>query len=486
MKLKSFLIGLFAFCSASIFAQTPCVDGMAGDYPCDGFDLQSHMSLDDLGITANGNDIWGWTDPEFGNEYVLMGGNNRTVFVDITDPVNPIFVGFVETATGSSLWRDVKVIDHYAVIVSEAGGHGLQVFDLTRLRDAVDMPVDFAPDAVNNDFGSAHNIAVNDETNYAYVIGADTYEGGPHFIDLTDPLNPVTAGGFSEDGYTHDCQIITYWGPDEEYHGREIIFASNENSLTIIDATEKTNPVMLSRMEYEESFYTHQCWLSIDQSTIYMNDELDESNLGVNTKTFVIDVNDLDNPSVEHIYFGETSAIDHNLYVRGDLIYESNYTSGLRVLQQTDVPEAPLDEVGYFDVHPGDDNATFSGTWSNYPYFESNNIAVSSMELGLFILHSPTIIPADIDAPGPDAVEEISIDQFSIYPNPTDDVLNVAFSDNVRAEYWTITDLSGRVVLTGSNGMNHQLTQIDVSDISSGAYLLSINGSQAVQQFMKK
>ena len=107
-------------------AQTPCVDGFAGDYPCEGLDLLSVRSLEELGGGANGNDCWGWVDPESDREFVLYGRSNGLSVVEVTDPMNPVFVARVPTATVQSLWRDVKVHDNHAFIVSEAAGHGMR------------------------------------------------------------------------------------------------------------------------------------------------------------------------------------------------------------------------------------------------------------------------------------------------------------------------------------------------------------------------
>ena len=76
---------------------------------------------------------------------------------------------------------------------------------------------------------------------------------------------------------------------------------------------------------------------------------------------------------------------DHNLYVKGDKVFQSNYVSGLRVLDISD-PTEP-EEVGFFDTVPfGDDSPRFDGSWSNYPFFKSGVIAVTSGYEGLFIV----------------------------------------------------------------------------------------------------
>ncbi|MGH9014892.1 MAG: choice-of-anchor B family protein, partial [Acidimicrobiia bacterium] len=51
-------------------ASFPCEDGTAGPYPCQNVDLESFVSLPQLG-GATGNDVWGWTDPETAHEYAI-------------------------------------------------------------------------------------------------------------------------------------------------------------------------------------------------------------------------------------------------------------------------------------------------------------------------------------------------------------------------------------------------------------------------------
>jgi choice-of-anchor B domain-containing protein len=205
-------ISLITLFTINLIAQTPCENGMAGQYPCNGYDLQSFISLEEMdGI--RGNDSWGWTDPEDGNEYAIMGLKNGTAFIDISDPINPVYLGKLPSHTGESIWRDIKVFQNHAFIVSEASNHGMQVFDLTRLRTVSNPPELFTEDAHYDGFGASHNIAINEETGFAYSLGDNTYAGGAHFIDISDPLNPTAAGGYSADGYTHDAHIKNYNGP---------------------------------------------------------------------------------------------------------------------------------------------------------------------------------------------------------------------------------------------------------------------------------
>ena len=94
---------------------------------------------------------------------------------------------------------------------------------------------------------------------------------------------------------------------------------------------------------------------------------------------------ELDDPNLVGEFLLDSKASDHNLYIRGNFMYQSNYQAGLRILDISD-PENPI-EVGHFDTVPyGEDKPGFGGSWSNYPFFKSGIIAVSSREEGLFLV----------------------------------------------------------------------------------------------------
>ena len=380
-----------------ISAQNPCVNGNAAGYPCNQIAFYANISNADLSgglVGVEGNDIWGWTDPESGKEYALMGQTNGTVFVDVSNPINPVIVGRLASSTGfSSTWRDIKVYDNHAFIVADNNsGHGMQVFDLKRLTEVTELPATFTEDANYNGISSAHNIVINEEKAMAYIVGARGASngcgaGGLHIVDISDPLNPSFAGCFDADDYTHDAQVVTYNGPDTDYSGKEIAFNSNENTLTIADVTNPTNTFLISKQGYSQSAYAHQGWLTEDHQYFISNDELDESaGLVDNTRTLIWDVRDLDSPTLLTQYFSDRVAIDHNLYTKDEKIYQSNYENGLIILDSKRIGEAKIRELAYFDTYPQNDNTSFNGTWSNYPYFESGIVVVSDINNGLFIV----------------------------------------------------------------------------------------------------
>jgi choice-of-anchor B domain-containing protein len=361
-----------------------CVSGNAGDFTCSGVSLRARVSHQDMGGTG-GNDIWGWVDATTGSEYALVGMTDGTAFVDVTAPETPVFLGRLPTATVASSWRDIKVYQDHAYIVADgSGAHGMQVFDLTRLR-GVAAPQDFTADANYNDFTNAHNLAINEDTGFAYVVGTNTCNEGLHMVDIRTPNNPMFAGCHAAFD-THDTQCVSYVGPDVDYASREICASSAENIVEIADVTDKVSPVTVSTSTYPQLGFVHQAWLTEDHQFLLVGDEFDENNFGVPTRTHVLDISDLDAPAFVFAYEGPTTSIDHNLYILGNRVFEANYTSGLRVIEFGDLANQEMMEVAFFDTFPASDATQFNGAWSVYPYLPSGNVIVNDTTNGLFVL----------------------------------------------------------------------------------------------------
>ena len=408
-----------------------CIDGYAKipgtdyEYSCLNYDLMGRITLEEMDAEA-GNDCWGWTDSTTGREYAIMGINNGTAFIDITDSTSPVYLGKLPTSTVDSSWRDMKVYNDHVYIVSEAQDHGLQVFNLSKLRGVESKQV-FSADYIDNSFGQAHNIAINEDLGYAYIAGScydppcksdRSNSKGLYVFDLSNPLNPEVVTELPSFGYSHDAQIVTYKGPDQDYVGKEIYIGSNENRVDIIDVTNKLEPNLISAFLYDHQ-YTHQSWLTNDHKYALLGDELDELDseyelkADAKTRTVIIDLSDLDNPILHHNYEAETKAIDHNGYVKGTEFFLASYTAGLRVLDVLNIDQKSISELGFFNTFhdhsdhdhglsklttiknqdPGGDHSgkkgnseAFNGAWSVYPYFKSENIIISDINSGLFVV----------------------------------------------------------------------------------------------------
>jgi choice-of-anchor B domain-containing protein len=490
MKKITFILFLL---TQIVLAQTPCVNGFAGEYPCNDYDLMSNLSVTVLGgeiispsvAQPAGSDLWGWTDSTTGREYALSALSNSTAFVDVTDPVNPIFLGRLDSNDQNNSWRDVKVYKDHAFIVGDnVGAHGMQVFDLTKLR-GVTTPQDFAADAIydEDNLGSCHNIVINEDSGIAYLVGCKTappvagttvggsrlFNGGPIFVDLSDPKNPVKINAYADAGYSHDAQVITYNGPDPRYNGKEIYVGSNEDRVTILDVTDKGNVVKLAEVTYGQTGYTHQGWFTDDHRYFILGDELDEQNFGGNTRTLVFDFNDLENPVLSSTYFGPTLAIDHNGYVKGNEYHMASYRAGLRVLDITNISAATdsMTEIGSFDTYPGDNAASFNGAWSVYPYFASGNILINDLERGLFVVRKSGS-PLNINT-------EIARTNFSIFPNPAKSQTTITIGNNKMVESVQVYSILGQKIIDKKN-LKQPKYILKTAILEKGIYFIKING----------
>lgn len=459
---KSFPL-LFVLISTITAAQTPCTDGMAGSFECSGYDLISQIPLATMN-SVKANDSWGWTDPQDGKEYAIICLNEGTAFIDISDPVNPVYLGQLPSESNDhTTWRDAKTYNNYVFIVSEDSNHGMQVFDLTRLRNVANPPEIFTTDALYNGFGSAHNIAINEDSGYAYGLGTSTFSGGPHFVNIQDPLNPVSSGGYSADGYCHDAQIVIYQGPDTDYTGREIFIGSNANEVVIEDVTDKSNPVTISTVSYNNVNYTHQGWLTEDHRYFLLGDETDELNLGINSRTIIFDFEDLDNPQLSFEYSGPTGATDHNGYVNGNKFYLANNAAGLRVIDIADIANQNISEFGFFDSYSTNNNAGFNGSWSIYPFFESGHIVISDRAQGFLLVKAPILGIEDINTGG----------QFTIFPNPTSNTITISSNQSPITSI-VITDVLGKSVYS-EDFIETVVKTFDISSFAKGMYFVIVN-----------
>jgi len=323
-------------------------------------------------------DIWGYTSPA-NRQYAIVGFLTGTAFVEITDPDNPVVVDFVPGGGTSATWRDMKTLDHYCYVVKDGVGIGMQVLDMSDIDNG---NVTLVNTVTWGSPGIAHNIAINAESEFAYLIGANiANQEQLASIDLTDRENPQFAGGW---GSTrgHDALVVNW--TEGEYAGSEIAFVfSYDEGMHIVDVTDKANMETISTLVYPNVDICHQGWLSDDRRYMFIGDEGDEFG-GLFTTTYVADLIDLDNPALVTTFTNGLPSTDHNMMVKGDFLYQANYSSGLRVWDVSDVMNAT--EVGWFDTYPENNFVGFDGAWAPYTDFPNNIVIVSDRSRGLFVL----------------------------------------------------------------------------------------------------
>ncbi len=401
-------------------SDVPCVDGFADVFPCDGYDLLSFIPKSEFGVEASAiaglSETWGWIDPDDGTEYVIQGASNGVHFLRLTDPTDPEYLGFMPNTAGAQLiWYDMKVNDNFLYTVSESAPHNVRAFDLHELRGASGRNNVFVDGGRYLPNVSAHNIIINDETDRAFVVGGNvglvasvpdpfaSCSGGLIILDLSIAALPQQEGCWDGDAYIHDSQCVVYRGPDTEHFEQEICLNSNEDSFSIIDVTDASDITRLGLIDYSDVAYTHQGWISEDHTLFFLGDELDEQDFGLNTRTIIYDITDLDNPVLAGEYVHDNTSIDHNMYIKDGLLTQSNYTSGMRAFTIENAREGKLTPAGFFDIFPDSDAAVFAGTWGHYPYFDSGVIAISSTDEGMAIVRrsEPAVFPVSEPEPAP-------------------------------------------------------------------------------------
>ncbi len=216
------------------------------------YDFKSHA---DLGSWAGeGSDTWGWTSGDgtrlmdnaltyetctdrfvlltIGREFIAISQADGTAFCEINSRGKLIYLGRLPQQSVTSIWHDIKSYKNYIVVGSEAEGHGIQIFDMTKLLDIhPSSPKNFSTSDVTGWYnelpvGSSHNHVAHEEKDYIVAVGAmprdSSCRGGLIFIDMRNISSPTSSGCAAQDGYVHDAQCVTYKGPDERYEGRDI------------------------------------------------------------------------------------------------------------------------------------------------------------------------------------------------------------------------------------------------------------------------
>jgi choice-of-anchor B domain-containing protein len=352
--------------------------------------LLAWLPLADLSVSAaSGNDCWGYTSPS-GREYAIVGVSNGTAFVEVTDPGAPDLIAF---RTGpDSLWRDMKVYGDNAYVVSE-GGSGIQIYDMSAIDSGTVTLVNTI--TTGGCTTATHNVAIDATSGFLYRCGGSSGPctgGAPQGLVIYNLASNPNSPPFSAlwtTRYVHDCVVVVSTRPGP-LNGQQLAFCAADDSsgggtanLHILNVTNKASITTVATAAYTSNAFSHQVWLTPDQRYAYLNDELDESNFGFTTRTRIFDVSNPAAPVFLGFFTSGVPAIDHNLYVTADKIFEANYRSGLRVFNNT-TPTAPT-VFGYFDTYEADDAPDFNGLWSNYPFFPSGTVIGSDIEKGLFV-----------------------------------------------------------------------------------------------------
>ncbi|MBN4071224.1 choice-of-anchor B family protein [Crocinitomix catalasitica] len=470
------------------------------------------------------NDIWGYTD-EDGNEYAIVGCNDGTSICDISNPAIPVEIVWIPGS--NSVWRDIKTSGDYAYVTTEASD-GLLIIDLTPLPGSTSLPTNYYFGPSGNPWTSAHDVYA-DDNGYAYIAGADRDNGGIIILDvMTDPMNPIEVGVF-DDWYAHDAFVKD----DTAYFSN--VF---EGFFSIVDVTNKSAPVLINTVP-TPGVLTHNVWSSMDGNFVFATDEIADGFVSSYDVTDPMSVTMLDQiqsspganiiPHNAHLqghyvvtsYYTdgvvifdvsdpaamtEAGSFDTSPgfsgstyngcwgvypYFTSEMIIASDTEEGLYVLKAdflfaaylngnvTDIDTGlPIDgvdidivgvtESGLTDA-PGDysiqtfTEGTFTADFTKTGYFpESATVTLTNGTI--------TIQDMQMDKISLASISDETTSTIQIVPNPFDDMIQIS---GLQSGTIQVQDLSGRLV-----SIHEFQNEIDLSELQSGVYLISVFNTQ--------
>jgi choice-of-anchor B domain-containing protein len=404
----------------------------------------------------NYGDIWGYTDQTTGIEYALLcvRGEGLSV-IDISD--QPVEVGFVPSMQVGSDAKDVKVFDHYAVLIKE--NEPAQIIDLSDPENPnVVSTIHFG---LSIEDGGAHNCYINGQ--YLYVIGHDA--GGLEIYDLTNPESPQWVGDYIT-YYYHDIYVKDGIAYAAAIHG---------DGVDIMDVSNPSNVQLLANFNYEGSG-AHNCWTTEDGNYVIVGDEIGDGNW-----IRIFDIQDLDNISMVAEYIVDPESVVHNAYVDGNLLYVAHYTEGVRIVDLSN-PESPL-EIAYYDTYLPNEYG-YEGCWSVFPYFESGKIIASDLQSGLFVLE----YQQSVNIEKPNVPTGFNLKQN--YPNPFNPTTRINYTIGLESFVnLTVFDVSGNFVKTlvntqqqnGIHSVQWDGTNALDKKMPSGNYFIKIETGEFTQ-----
>ena len=380
-----------------------------------------------------GTDIWEYIDEVTGNVYAIAGGNGMSI-VDVTDPTNPVQVEHLTSVPGF----DVKVWDHYVYCATGSGGAGQGVIvDISDPTNAV----------VAGTFNSAHNFHI-DERGYMFNSSP-----GVRIYDLNpDPTNPTFVTQIGSEG--HDATV----------RGNLLIDCHGFSGTNLYDVSDPANPILLSTITDPTITYHHQGDISTDGNYLYINDELGNH---PQADISIWDISDIANP-VRVGEVADPNASPHNLYVIGNYAYSSHYSAGFRVYDITDPSQLILVDE---DDPSGTNGEGFTGAFGVYPSPITGNIYINDRSgAGIVIYGFSELHPLGVE-------DQTASFDFTIHPNPATERATINVSDQ-EINNIVVYNLLGQKITEINNLSALGSYELDLSNISSGVYLVNVNNLQ--------
>src|SRR5690554_11177 len=127
----------------------------------------------------------------------------------------------------------------------------------------------------------------------------------------------------------------------------------------------------------------------------------------------------------------------------------------------------------------------------SYYYYDANDGTLIFRTSTVHVLVSlaginetTTIMESFLSSPLSISNNQVTSTDIKLIPNPVEDVVNISINQNYPIRYATITDISGRRILT----INESFASISVSNLQAGIYIANITTDNGVytKKFLKK
>lgn len=398
-----------------------------------------------------------------GHEYAVLGGALHVLIFDITTPAQPELVGKFE-GTKNTVWREFKSYKNRLYCVSDGTTEGMMIIDFTNAPDTI-VRTYFS----NELFASAHTITMDTVSGHIYLNGTNVANQGLLVLDVSqNPDQPtILASGSLPGGYIHDS-----------YVRNDTVYASSGfNGFYVYDYTTPDTPRVLASLP-NTGGYHHNNWLTLDGRYCFATEEIPSGR-----PVMVIDLQDLGNANLEIVKTfldpllppGAYNAIPHNVYIKGNLLFDSQYEDGLLVYDISD-PLAPV-RIAYYDTHPENTQYnTYYGCWGNYPWLPSGTLIAGDMQNGLFLLKLTNATATHAPAPA------LSLD---IYPNPAREVLNIRRPEGQDAARLRVLSLAGQLLAEQIWPAGSTELRLPVGQLPAGVHLLELRSSNGAVVWKK-
>jgi choice-of-anchor B domain-containing protein len=399
------------------------------------------------------NDIWGYAAN--GHEYAIIGSNEATNFIDITNPAAPVLIKKALGKNTNTAWRDFKTYSHYAYGVADgSNAHSLQIFDLQYLPDSVHKVYD--SNAISM---SAHTIFIDNAKLYLVSNVRNGVNQAMDVYSLSNPEVPTFLGSLTST-FFNDMHAV-FVKNDTAY------CSAGWPGFVIYNVANINNPVLVSSLTtYPGKGYNHSSWVNTGSKKMIMTDEVPG---GLPVKLY--DMTDPQNPVYKSSFTSNPLATPHNTFIVGkNYAVLSFYHDGVQVFDITN--PTSVTRMGFYDTYPDNptDYSGYQGCWGVYPFLPSGRIIASDITYGLFVLSAPY---GNVNGTKDDLKSNDK--SFSVFPNPSAGTLSFQLEKPVKNLKLTVSDAMGRKLKTFSgNQLGNQ--ELNLTDLAAGLYIVQATG----------